>query len=470
MAVLNNGDSPLELASLSAGTGGVPLRGTFAPGAELTEVTGRAHNLSITSTGLLVGTVPPRTLLAVAGTPGEDEETGTASVTLVVDARSQGEAGGNAALELRRFDTGSEQRIPMTPVAGQAGFWEVTLDGLERFRSLSFKFGNAAPGAKNGGYEGPGQSDRSLYLDNTTLRFEGVYNFISVPAPDAAIEGTLTALGAPLTGALVEADEDPALYHAFPFADGSYYLPFPAGSSTDLTATAQGGAEETRAGVTAPATGVDFAFGGASAPKYIVDGDLADWNPRTTLVNGPNGFDGGFGPDNLFTELLVDWDETYLYLGYRYHSSRNSALVHLGTRPGGSSTAERFDAWPRLVSFADPIDFFVAQYQGEPLELREVISETQTAERTEGVLSATVGSSPAYTSEVAVAWSTLGFGTRPDTTLNLYAGIYGGDGYGAGDILPNETSTPNVSGNTVASFDASRRVDFQTPFSVNVTD
>ncbi|ADI13274.1 alpha-amylase family glycosyl hydrolase [Truepera radiovictrix] len=459
VAVLNNGDAPIDLTTLSAG--GIPLRGTFALSTTLTEVTGRAHNLSITDTGLLVGTVPPRTLLAVAGDPGEDEETGTTTVTLTVDARSQGEA----QIELRRFDTGREERLPMTPVAGQPGFWTITLSDLERFRSLAFKFGNAAPGAKNAGYEGFGQGDRTLYLDAAEMTYEGVYNFISVPAPETAFTGTVTLDGAPATRALVEASDTPARFYAFTFADGSFYLPY--SGTTDLTAS-KDGQSQTLSGVSAPASGLTFTLGG-SGLRYAIDGDLGDWTqPRARLINPP--YDGGFGPDNLFSELLVDWDATYLYLGYRYRAAGNSAIIHLDVRDGGVTSVANLNAWPRLASFANPIDAFVAQYQGDPAQLWEVRSSTQAARIDDGVITATAGSGPAYTIEVALPWRALGFASRPTATLNLHAGIYGGDGYGAGDIAPHAGSTPPASGNTVAGFDASRRVDFQTPFSVPLGD
>ncbi len=200
-----------------------------------------------------------------------------------------------------------------------------------------------------------------------------------------------------------------------------------------------------------------------------MDGDLADWTaPRAVLTNSSGGYDSGFGPDNLFGRLLVDWDETNLYLAYTYRAAGNSALVHLDLEPGGSSTAERFDAWPRLVTFSEPIDLFLAQYEGQAVQLREVVSDTQTNEIASDYTAATRGGAPAYSTEVAVPWALLGYDTPPTATLNLYAGVYGGDGYGAGDIVPNATSDPAAADNTVAGFDQNRRVDFQTPFAVEV--
>ena len=576
VSVLNNGDEPLELSSLPGG--GIPLLGTFEitglesatrkdcrskgnrPDCGLTEVTGRAHDLSVDAAGYLVGTVPARTLLAVSAPAGQGgavnaelgnvtnltalpgdgavklawEPTGddnvigyrvyyrevtattetlfnfsplprdtrevvvygpqngvsysfrvvsvdssgaessgaptveatptagaTAQVTFTVDARSQGEG----PIEIRRFDTGSQLEYPLTETS--QGVWSTTLE-LPLFREVRFKFGNDAATAKNSGYEGPGQPDRSLLIDEADESYEGTYDFITASVPDAAIEGTVTASGTSLEGAVVDSSADPATAYALTFSDGSYYLPITEGTTTDLTATAAGYDPATQTGVTAPATGVNFDLGGDAGARYVIDGDLADWtDPRMTLVNSDGGYDSGFGPDNLFGRLLVDWDETNLYLAYSYRAAGNSAVIHLDTEPGGSSSAESFDAWARLVSFNNPIDFFLAQYEGQAVQLRDVVSETQTA-LAEGYDAATGGNAPAYSTELAVPWTLLGFDARPSTTLNFYAGIYGGDGYGAGDIAPNESSDPAAADNTVAGFDQSRRVDFQTPFAVDV--
>lgn len=586
VAVLNNGDTALRLADLPGG--GIPLLGTFDPGAVagdsgktgkncskgkdnsgkclrgIVEVTGRTTDLAVNTAGQLVGTVPARTLLAVAAPPGpglqpnpdlanitglstlagdgavrlswtpvtdpsvagyriyyralgETVETlynfaplaattsavvvsglangvtynfrvltldangsesvgaptvtatpnagAVATVTFVVDARSQG-AG---QLEIRRFDTGTQLEYPLSPVESQEGFWTTTLE-LPLFREVRFKFGNDAATAKNSGYEGDDQGDRVLRLNDAAVTYEGVYDFVDIAAPDTAIEGTVRSGDTPLEGATVDSSTDSRLYYGITFADGSYYLPLPEGLTANLTAKAPGYASAAKANITSPATGVDFDLAVDASSKYLVDGNLSDWTAaRVTLVNGPNGYDGGFGPDNLFLELHVDWDETYLYLGYRYRAAGNSAIVHLDARSGGSGSAVSFNAWPRLASFATPVDFFLAQYESQSVQLREVVSDTQTSERTSSFAKATAGSAPAYSSELAIPWTTLGFGRRPDTTLNFFAGVYGGDGYGAGDILPSANSLPVAPGNTIAGFDQNRAVTFKTPFAVTVT-
>ena len=560
VAVLNNSDEAVDLSSLPAG--GVPLLGTFTDGAILTEVTGRDNPLSLQN-GLLVGTIPARTLLALSAeagqgggsnpdlanvtdlsalsgngavklswTPVEDDaavgyrvryraegEEGfqagqftsvtaseavvytltngtpyefnvvtvdsggresdgtsvtatpdpdaTAQVTFVVDARSQGSS---ADIEIRRFDTGEQLEYPMTPVEGQRGFYETTLE-LPLLREISFKFSNDAPNAKNAGYEDglSGTTNRPLLIDEAELTFEGVYDFIVTPVPGAAIQGTVTSDGAPLSAVLVEAADTPQTYYAFTFSDGFYYLPFPAGESTTLTASRERLSDATQ-DATAPAENVDFTLEAeqVGVTRYAIDAGLSDWTEPAASLQSPN--EGVFGPDNNFEALFVDFDETYLYLGYTYRAAGNSVILYLDTVEGGSTTAENFGTLPRLVTFNEPVDLFISQFEGQDVQLYDVVSEDEVTRSTMRYPVATAGSAPAFTTEAAIPWTALGFGGQPDagTVVNLYAGIYGGDNYGAGDIAPDATSTPAAPENTIASFDDNAAATFETPFSVTV--
>ncbi len=60
VVVLNGSDNTVDLGSL----GGISLNGALS--GSIKEITGRSSNLSINSSGKLVGTIPPRTLLAVS--------------------------------------------------------------------------------------------------------------------------------------------------------------------------------------------------------------------------------------------------------------------------------------------------------------------------------------------------------------------------------------------------------------------
>ncbi|MFC4456269.1 alpha-amylase family glycosyl hydrolase [Deinococcus sonorensis] len=550
VAVMNNGDTDLQLSSLPGG--GIPLLGTFS-GAALTEITGRTSTLKYQN-GLLVGTVPAHSLLAVSGkagsgatvtvnpalpevgalaaragdgavqltwtAPAGTDVTGyrvyqsvaggqeqllnfaplpastltflarsltngssysfrvvgvdaqgresagrsvsampdsknTVQVTFTVNARSQG----NGTVELRRFDTGSQISYPMTQTT--RGLWKTTV-ALPLFRTVEFKFGNTAAGAKNSGYEGPNQPNRSVTVD-TGAAVNATYDYISTPAPTTVIEGHVTGKGAPLAGALVEGN-DKNLQYAYTFADGSYTLLAPSGSQT-LTASAAGYLNSAAITATSPATGVDFALSqsGSTNTKYTIDGNLSDWIAPKVKLTSPD--QGGFGTDNNFLTLQADSDSQYLYLAYTYTVSGNSAIVYLDTGAGGALQANQFAAWPRLATFNSGVDSFVARYGNEAAQVHRVTSNTVVPEvGSADYLQAASGTLPNQTVELAIPWTALGLSGKPSTPVNIYGGIFGGDNYGAGDIVPNSTSTP-PGANTTNSAD-SFRANFTTPLTL----
>lgn len=559
VVVMNNGDTPVDLATLSGG--GIPLLGTFA-NTPIKEITGRVANLGMNSEGKLVGTVPARTALAITATAGSggsgtvnpslpevanlsvragdsaaqltwtastdanvtgyrvyartggaerllnfvplgreqtsylvrglanDQETtfrvvtvdaagaesrgvtvaatpsakNTVKVTFTVDARSQG----NGPIELRRFDTGQQVEYPMTQVS--RGVWKTDIE-LPLFREVKFKFGNDHPRAKNSGYEGPDQPDRSYVVGTAGNSYSGTYDFISRPVPDAVIEGRVTGAGQGLEGALVEATSaDPKVNYALTFPDGSYTLFVPAGAQT-LKATAEGLAEATRQ-ATAPATGVDFALvpAGAQGPqvgKYRIDGDLSDWAAPKVNVQSPG--EGVFGADNNWLTLRADSDAQYLYLAYTYRVSGNSAIVYLDYQGGGAAQADRFEAWRQAATFSGGmggVDALIARYGNEAVQVRRVESDTATPEvAANGYTVGTSGTLPAQTVELAIPWSSLGLSGAPAAGVNVVGGIFGGPGYGAGDIIPDAGSTP-PGANTIGSDAEQRRATFTAPVNV----
>ncbi len=190
--------------------------------------------------------------------------------------------------------------------------------------------------------------------------------------------------------------------------------------------------------------------GGPPVPAYMIDGDLSDWTAVTSSLANPGfGGMGLFGPDNRFESLQVYGDANFFYLGYRIRSSGNSAIVHFDTVPGGATSASAFPAWPRLVEFARGIDHFVAQFEGQPVQLRDVLGPSSTPDSAATYFSATVSTGVARTTEIAIPWSALGLGAGGPRTVTVHAGIYGGDNFGAGDIAPNQGSTPAATGNTI---------------------
>ena len=380
----------------------------------------------------------------------------TVPVTFTVDARTQG----NGALELRRFDTGTQLEYAL--VETTRGVWSKTID-LPLFREVKFKFGNDAPNAKNAGYEGPGQGDRTLVVDDG-VTYAGVYDFISVPVPAATVTGRVTSGPTGLPRATVNA-EQADLQYALTFADGSFVLRATPGGRA-LTASAPGFRSETLA-VTAPAENVTFDLAVDAGTKYAIDGQLSDWTtPLASLVSPTQGL---WGADNDWLTLRVDADASFLYLAYTYRASGNSAIVYLDVRPGGVTDVSGLNAWPRKATFTDAtaVEYFVARYGTERAQLWRTDATSGGAHATEvtgdAVKQAASSQDGTQTVEVAIPWTTLGFGGRPAGPVNVYAGIFG-DNYGAGDVVPNAQSTP--AGSNPIDPSQSYRVSFGSPLSV----
>jgi hypothetical protein len=346
--------------------------------------------------------------------------------------------------------------------------WKTSID-LPLYHEVKFKFGNTGPGARNSGYEGDGQGDRSYVVGTGGNTYGGTYDFIDVAAPPTVIEGTVRGSGAPLTGALVEATTaDPKKNYALTFSDGTYTLFVPAGAHT-LQASADGFDAATRA-ATSPQSGADFdlsAQTGTVVGKYRIDGKLSDWTAPKVNVQSPA--EGGFGPDNNWLTLQADSDATYLYLAYTYRVSGNSAIVYLDTQAGGATQADGFDAWRRAATFSGGmggVDAFIARYENQAPELRLVSSASTTSVVGSGAYTVVgTGTLPAQAVEMAIPWTALGLSGAPVNGVNVVAGIFGGDGYGAGDIVPDAGSTP-AGANAVTDCYNSCRATFTAPLNV----
>ncbi|TSA86433.1 alpha-amylase [Deinococcus detaillensis] len=388
----------------------------------------------------------------------------TTDVTFTVDARTQG----NGPIELRRFDTGSQVAYPMTQTG--RGIWKTTI-ALPLYRDITFKFGNNAAYAKNSGYEGPNQDNRKLNTGLSTS-YSGTFDFISVPVPTSSLEGKVTGGGKPLSGALLTASgngADANLNYGFSFPDGSFTVLTAAGaqkliaSSADLppvTKDAVAPAKDLTVELSAPPV-----ITPPSGLNYKIDGDLSDWAAAPLKLNSPNA--GVFGDNNNWLTLLADSDATYLYLAYTYKVDGNKAILYLDTKPGGATKADGFDAWKQAASFsaAQP-DFFLARYNNEAPELRQVISDSATSLlNANNYTVATSGTLPDQTVEVAIPWSALGLSGKPAGGVNFYGGIFGGDGYGAGDIVPDAGSTP-AGANTIGTSGDNRKVTFSVPLNL----
>lgn len=235
VVVMNNGDSAINFNDLP-----LELSKTFAPSAQLQEMTGRTLSVTLNGDGNLVGSLPARTLYVLTAERGPGAysnpenpcialaKAGGASalvkMNFTVDARSQG----NGPLELRRFDTGSQVTYPMQPDPERPGFWKTTIS-VPKNTLLKFKYGNLNARAQNSGYEGYGEPDRSVVAKEENANVQNVFNFIVSPVPTLIVTGKVTKNGQPVANALVALEGENTLFHALTLDDGSYYLPIPAG-------------------------------------------------------------------------------------------------------------------------------------------------------------------------------------------------------------------------------------------------
>ena len=441
VVVINNQNEALDLGTLEAGA--LSLAGTFAAGSSLTELLGQENNLSVNAEGNLTGTLPARSLFALSAETGQ----AATAVTFRVDARSQGEA----QIDLRRFDTGTQIIYPMTSVEGEAGFWETTLE-LTPGTELDYKFGNSASGAKGGGYEGSGQDNRSYTVPEDAATVEATYDFIDLPAPESSVQGTVTdSNNEAIAGATVQAqDLDTSAYYALTNSDGSYYLPMPAGESSAVIASAGGFAASEPVTATAGDTGVDF----------VLEEEVFD--AKATLQD-PD--EGDFGAGNNFQTLEVTWDDASLTVRATFTASGNTGIVYMDYEPGGVNDANTLNAWPRLATFPNNgIDAFFARFGGDPAAKAYLI-EDGSAQEVE--VEQTVSDGDSLVVTLTFPWETLGFEGKPvGSSIGFFAGVFGGDNYGAGDIAPDESSTPSANNSTTGAdpFPAT----FSEPFSVTI--
>ncbi len=285
-----------------------------------------------------------------------------------------------------------------------------------------------------------------------------------MPVPTSSISGSVTAGGAPLAGALLSASgggANPDLNYALSFTDGSFTLLTPSGAQKlDIT---RAGFTSASRDVTAPVSNLNIELARPiSSTKYVIDGDLGDWSAAPLTLSSPAA--GVFGGDNNWLSLKADRDDNYLYLAYTYKVDNNKALLYLDVKAGGADKANNFDAWKQAAVFnaAQP-DFFLARYNNQAPELRKIESDELTSVVAgSSYQAATSGTLPDQTVEVAIPWSALGLSGKPASGTKLYGGIFGGDGYGAGDIVPDAGSNP-PGANTIGSDAENRKVTFQDP-------
>ncbi len=195
-----------------------------------------------------------------------------------------------------------------------------------------------------------------------------------------------------------------------------------------------------------------------------ITADGADWVPADLVVDDTADYGANLSAD--FYRLWVTWDADSLYVGTQYLASNRTVLLLLDAGlQSGLTDAALLDSVPRAVSLpaGRSIDYVVAQSHGAfndvgtPVLYRVTGPDGGVADLSGEMHAAqTFSLSPPgakrlpawYTTELAVAWSTLyPDGVPPHATLRL-AGIVAGnaDGDPAEDVAPDNTTPGETPG------------------------
>lgn len=174
-----------------------------------------------------------------------------------------------------------------------------------------------------------------------------------------------------------------------------------------------------------------------------ITGDGTDWDADDLAVDDPLG-DTTWGPNDI-DNLWVTYDAFYLYIGVRYRIDNNAMIVLLDSGSGtGASNINTLDWYARNFNFPDSIkaDYIVANWNGSPLGVRRITSNTTTVDVTTECLTANAAKGDFYQeAEIAIPWNTIyGLGpglVKPGTLVRVVALIAGGDHWNGPDSAPD---------------------------------
>jgi hypothetical protein len=174
-----------------------------------------------------------------------------------------------------------------------------------------------------------------------------------------------------------------------------------------------------------------------------ITGDGTDWDYDDLAVDDPLG-DTAWGPNDI-DNLWVTYDAQNLYVGIRYQVSDNAMLVLIDAGTGtGASNINTLDWYPRNFNFPDSLkaDYIIANWNGSPLGVRRITSNTATVDITGSCQTANQPKGDFfYEGEVKIPWDAvyqLGVGrVMPSARVRLVALIAGGDHWNGPDSAPD---------------------------------
>lgn len=187
------------------------------------------------------------------------------------------------------------------------------------------------------------------------------------------------------------------------------------------------------------------------------------------------------GDTNEINVMLVDWDDTYLYLGLRGYVAGNSWILYLDTDfggPNGETDLTAIDAWERGATFASPgfaADFQYAAYQHQSAFDAQGFFRIDSATTTTDLGGqVTMAFDPDHLngyeggSELAIPWDVL-YGLGPGVvpagaTLAVVASVcYDPEPNGelGGDSVPNNLTATLPTLDNACTFDVDTDLDGQ---------
>ncbi len=395
LIAINNEDTEQALPPTS-----FPLSGEGL----LSDLLGSSHSLEIDN-GTISGNIPPRSVLGFE----LDATVNVQNLSFRVDAHSQGDA----PIALLVYEYGQEFSYPMKN-AGQ-GIWELQLPRLGTGEVLYSYKNTLAQTEEN--LSKPRQYQIEAADD------EEVYGFPSYNLPRYFLEGRITTEeGQVLAGAKVY-DARNAQYAAFSNAEGFYRLPLPSPAPGAIHAEYPGYQQMTLR--SERGRSLDFVLSSATGDAdYVLRDD-----PEERLL---------WGSKNDLRSILCNVDENGIEFIVEYVSETQNALMlfidAVDDPQTGILDAAELSQGAQLARFPSEhrIDYIFVRRGAEPLKAYN--SETTTLSELDGQLTMSAG---AENLQFSLPWELLGIDYAQGGRLHLFAGIFGGEGYGGGDVAPD---------------------------------
>lgn len=174
-----------------------------------------------------------------------------------------------------------------------------------------------------------------------------------------------------------------------------------------------------------------------------IDGSIEispeDWD-ENELIDDDSGESDWGGDANDIKLIYVTWDNSNLYLGITYSLSNNGLILFIDNgEENGITDLLDYSVWSRNFQFDREINFMAAHWNEQQPSIYKTLPDG--AEDISSTCQIAFQAGSVY--EAAIPWSEIY--READNTVNIGAvlniscAVVGGDGYGGGDIAPNNS-------------------------------